>query len=86
MIKAHFAGSFLFIELGAEEEQLEFPVVFTSGIAGTASLDSDPTKQEKDMTPLFETIVETIHAPIDNTDEPLQFQVALLDYNDYILL
>ncbi|MCM3672838.1 translational GTPase TypA [Peribacillus simplex] len=74
----------LFIELGAEEEQLDFPVVFTSGIAGTASLDSDPAKQEKDMTPLFETIVETIPAPIDNSDEPLQFQVALLDYNDYV--
>ncbi len=74
----------LFIELGAEEEQLDFPVVFTSGIAGTASLDSDPAKQEEDMTPLFETIVETIPAPIDNSDEPLQFQVALLDYNDYV--
>ena len=49
----------LFIELGAEEEQLDFPVVFASGIAGTSSLDPDPAKQEKNMTPLFETIVET---------------------------
>ena len=36
------------------------------------------------MTPLFETIVKTIPAPIDNSDEPLQFQVAMLDYNDYV--
>ncbi|WP_379966927.1 translational GTPase TypA [Ectobacillus sp. sgz5001026] len=74
----------LFIELGANEEQLEFPVVFASAINGTASLDPDPSKQEEDMKSLFNTIVEHIPAPIDNSDEPLQFQVALLDYNDYV--
>ncbi|WP_416826986.1 translational GTPase TypA [Ectobacillus polymachus] len=74
----------LFIELGANEEQLEFPVVFASAINGTASLDPDPSKQEEDMKSLFNTIIDHIPAPIDNSDEPLQFQVALLDYNDYV--
>lgn len=72
----------LFIELGASEEQLEFPVVYTSALHGTASLD--PHKQEADMTALFETIIKHIPAPVDNREEPLQFQVALLDYNDYV--
>jgi GTP-binding protein len=72
----------LFIELDASEEQLEFPVVYTSAINGTASLD--PAKQDEDMTALFETIIEHIPAPVDNSEEPLQFQVALLDYNDYV--
>ncbi|WP_325048714.1 translational GTPase TypA [Peribacillus glennii] len=74
----------LFIELGADEEQLEFPVIYASGINGTASVDPDPAKQEPTMEPLFETIVDTIPAPVDNREEPLQFQVALLDYNDYV--
>ncbi|MED5050348.1 translational GTPase TypA [Anoxybacillus rupiensis] len=72
----------LFIELGASEEQLDFPVVYASALNGTASLD--PDKQEADMSVLFETIIEHIPAPIDNRNEPLQFQVALLDYNDYV--
>ncbi|WP_066323470.1 translational GTPase TypA [Anoxybacteroides amylolyticum] len=72
----------LFIELGATEEQLEFPVVYASALNGTASLD--PYQQESDMTVLFETIMEHIPAPVDNRTEPLQFQVALLDYNDYV--
>ena len=74
----------LFIELGADEDQLEFPVVFASGVNGTASLDEDPAKQEENMKCLFEMIISAIPAPIDNSDEPLQFQVALLDYNDYV--
>jgi GTP-binding protein len=72
----------LFIELGANEDQLEFPVVYASGINGTASLT--PEKQDENMQALYETIVEHIPAPIDNREEPLQFQVALLDYNDYV--
>ncbi|ADI27461.1 MULTISPECIES: translational GTPase TypA [Geobacillus] len=72
----------LFIELGASEEQLEFPVVYTSALRGTASLD--PDRQDGDMTALFETIIEHIPAPADNRNEPLQFQVALLDYNEYV--
>ena len=71
--------------LGADEEQLEFPVIFASGIAWyMQAMDSDPAKQEENMMPLFETIIENIPAPVDNSDEPLQFQVALLDYNDYV--
>ncbi|WP_391120698.1 translational GTPase TypA [Psychrobacillus sp. L3] len=74
----------LFIELGADEDQLEFPVVYASGVNGTASLDADPANQEEDMKCLFEKVIESIPAPIDNSEEPLQFQVALLDYNDYV--
>lgn len=72
----------LFIELGADEEQLEFPVIYASGINGTASLNHHT--QDEDMTVLFEAVIEHIPAPIDNREEPLQFQVALLDYNDYV--
>ncbi|MGE7945938.1 translational GTPase TypA [Lysinibacillus sp. NPDC093688] len=74
----------LFIELGADEDQLDFPVVYASGVNGTASLDADPSKQEADMKCLFEKIIEAIPAPIDNSEDPLQFQVALLDYNDFV--
>jgi GTP-binding protein len=72
----------LFIELGANEDQLEFPVIFASAINGTASTDHE--KQDENMQCLYDAIVEHIPAPIDNRDEPLQFQVALLDYNDYV--
>lgn len=72
----------LFIELGANEDQLEFPVIFASAINGTAS--TDPDKQDENMQSLYEAIVEYIPAPVDNREEPLQFQVALLDYNDYV--
>lgn len=72
----------LFIELGADEEQLEFPVVYASAINGTASLD--PHKQDEDMAALFDAVIDHIPAPVDNREDPLQFQVALLDYNDYV--
>lgn len=74
----------LLIELGADEEQLDFPVVYASGVNGTASLDPDPANQEENMQCLFDTIIEQIPAPVDNSDEPLQFQVTMLDYNDYV--
>lgn len=74
----------LFIELGANEDQLEFPIIYTSAINGTASLSPDPAKQEENMQCLFDAILDTIPAPIDNREEPLQFQVSILDYNDYI--
>ncbi|MFC6323404.1 translational GTPase TypA [Companilactobacillus baiquanensis] len=74
----------LFIELGADDSQLDFPVIYASAINGTSSYDSDPAAQEHTMDPLFDTILKTIPAPVDNSDEPLQFQVALLDYNDYV--
>jgi GTP-binding protein len=72
----------LFIELGANEDQLEFPVVYASAINGTASMN--PDKQDENMQALYDTVVEHIPAPIDNREEPLQFQVSLLDYNDYV--
>jgi GTP-binding protein len=72
----------LFIELGANEDQLEFPVIYASAINGTAS--TDPEKQDENMQSLYEAIVEYIPAPVDNREEALQFQVALLDYNDYV--
>ena len=72
----------LFIELGANEDQLEFPVIYASAINGTAS--TNPEKQDENMQSLYDAIVEFIPAPIDNHEEPLQFQVALLDYNDYV--
>lgn len=74
----------LFIELGADDDQLEFPVIYTSALNGTSSFDEDVATQEHTMKPIFETIIEHIPAPIDNSDEPLQFQVSLLDYNDYV--
>ncbi|WP_312469137.1 translational GTPase TypA [Neobacillus sp.] len=72
----------LFIELGANEDQLEFPVIYASAINGTAS--TNPEKQDENMQSLYDSIVEFIPAPVDNHEEPLQFQVALLDYNDYV--
>lgn len=74
----------LFIELGADEEQLDFPVIFASAMNGTSSLDPDLATQEHTMKPVFDKVFETIPAPEDNSDEPLQFQVALLDYNDFV--
>ncbi|MBN6889191.1 GTP-binding protein [Cytobacillus horneckiae] len=72
----------LFIELDASEDQLDFPVIYASAINGTASVD--PQQQDENMQSLYEAIVENIPTPIDNREEPLQFQVALLDYNDYV--
>ncbi|SFS85551.1 translational GTPase TypA [Paenibacillus sp. BC26] len=72
----------LFIELGANDEQLEFPVVYASALMGTASLDVD--KQDENMQALYETIIEQIPSPTESVDEPLQFLVTLLDYNEYL--
>ena len=74
----------LFIELDANDEQLEFPVVFASGFNGTASLSPDPADQEETLEVLYDAILDKIPAPIDNREEPLQFQVSLLDYSDYV--
>lgn len=74
----------LLIELGADEDQLDFPVVYASAVNGTASLDPDPANQEENMQCLFDTILDHIPAPVDNSEEPLQFQVTMLDYNDYV--
>ncbi len=72
----------LFIELGADDEQLEFPVVYASALNGTSG--EEPEAQEESMEAVFKTIMTNIPAPIDNSSDPLQFQVTLLDYNDYL--
>ncbi|AYG01045.1 translational GTPase TypA [Lactococcus allomyrinae] len=74
----------LFIELGADDDQLDFPVVYASAINGSSSMSDDPADQEHTMANIFDTIIDHIPAPVDNSDEPLQFQVSLLDYNDYV--
>ncbi|MGD8583530.1 MAG: GTP-binding protein, partial [Gammaproteobacteria bacterium] len=72
----------LFDNLGATDEQLDFPVVYASAINGYASLDS--TAREGDMTPLFETIVEQVPAPDTDSAGPFQMQISTLDYNSYV--
>ncbi|WP_281828460.1 MULTISPECIES: translational GTPase TypA [Lactobacillus] len=74
----------LFIELGANDEQLDFPVVYASALNGTSSYDPDPAKQEHTMDPIFDTVIKNIPAPVDNSDEPLQFQITMLDWDDYV--
>ncbi|MCY7487007.1 translational GTPase TypA [Paenibacillus alvei] len=74
----------LFIELDANDDQLDFPVVYASALNGTSSLESDPAKQEENMQALYETIISHIPAPTENPEEPLQFLVTLLDYNEYM--
>jgi len=72
----------LFDRLGATDEQLDFPVIYTSALNGYASHDSDTRKG--DMTPLLETIVEKVSPPKLDTEGPLQLQVSALDYNSYV--
>jgi GTP-binding protein len=72
----------LFDNLGATDEQLDFPVVYASAINGYASLDS--TVREGDMTPLFETIVAQVPAPDTDSEGPFQMQISTLDYNSYV--
>ncbi|AZN40502.1 translational GTPase TypA [Paenibacillus albus] len=72
----------LFIELGANDDQLDFPVVYASALMGTASLNVD--KQDENMQALYETIIEQIPSPTESVEDPLQFLVTLLDYNEYL--
>ncbi len=72
----------LLIELGADEDQLDFPVVYACGLQGTASLSMD--EPQENLTPLFESILEHIPAPIGDKEAPLQLQVSTLDYNEYL--
>ena len=73
----------LFIELGADLDQLEFPVVYASALSGTSSLDPEINTQKPTMEPILDMVIDTIPAP--NVSEGyLQFQPALLDYNDYV--
>ena len=72
----------LFIELGASDEQIEFPVVYASARDGYSSLDS--SVREGDMRPLFDAIIENIEAPVGDVDAPLQILFSSLDYDDYV--
>ena len=72
----------LFIDLDAEEDQLDFPVLYTNAKLGTAT--ADPKKPGQDLQPLFESIVSTIPQPAGDVAGPLQILVANLDYSDYL--
>jgi GTP-binding protein len=74
----------LFIELGAPDEFLDFKVVYTSALKGTSSLDSDVSTQKEGMDILFDTIIEEIPEPNSKISAPLQLQISLLDYNDFV--
>ena len=71
----------LFIDLDAEESQLDFPVLYAVAKAGTAT--ADPDKPGVDLQPLFEAIVSTIPAATGDADGTLQILVTNLDYSDY---
>ncbi len=74
----------LFIDLGCDEDELDFPVCYTSAINGTSSLSDNPSDQEPGMNPLFDMIIDNIPAPKMDSEAPLQFQPCLLDYNDFV--
>ena len=74
----------LFIELGADIDDLDFPIVYVSAINGTSSFSPDVNTQEKDMTKVLDLIVDNIPAAASDIDGDLQFQPALLDYNDFV--
>lgn len=72
----------LFIELGASEEQCDFPVVYTSALRGTASESIDHPGEN--LQPLFDAIIQHIPAPSGDPEAPLQWQVTMLDYNEFL--
>ncbi len=72
----------LFLELGANDEQLDSPMLYCSGRSGTASFD--PFGEAEDLKPLFETIIDYIPAPEGDETAPLQMLVSSIDYNDYV--
>lgn len=72
----------LFIELGADDDQCEFPYLFASGLDGFAKADLDANST--DMQPLFEAILEHVPPPVGDVDKPLQLQVTTLDYSEYL--
>lgn len=72
----------LFIELGADDSQIEFPVLYASGRHGYALLDLNETA--KDLTPLFETIIKEVPPPKGDLDGPLQILFSNIDYDEYV--
>lgn len=73
----------LFIDLGATDDQLEFPIIYASGLLGLSSFDVE-FDSAKNMKPLLDTIVNHVSKPNVKLDGPLLFQPALIDYNDYV--
>ena len=71
----------LFDNLGATDEQLDFPIVYASGLSGFAKLEE--TDESNDMRPLFDTILKHTPAPSGSADETLQLQISQLDYDNY---
>ena len=74
----------LFIELGADIDQLDFPVIYASALAGTSSIHPEIESQEPTMNYILDAIISYIPAPNVDIDGAFQFQPALLDYNDYV--
>jgi GTP-binding protein len=72
----------LFDKLGATEEQLDFPIIYASGLNGYAGLSEDV--REGDMRPLFDAVLEHVPVRDDDPDGPLQFQISSIDYNSYV--
>ncbi|WP_289333208.1 translational GTPase TypA [Acinetobacter baumannii] len=72
----------LFDNLGATDEQLDFPIVYASGLRGVAG--PAPEELAEDMTPLFETIVDIVEPPAVDVDGPFQMQISSLDYNSFV--
>ncbi len=72
----------LFIELGADDDQCDFPYLFASGLSGFAKDDLED--ESKDMQPLFEAILRHVPPPVGDPEKPLQLQVTTLDYSDYL--
>ncbi len=72
----------LFDNLGATDEQLDFPIVYASALNGVAGLEADQLAD--DMLPLFETIVDVVEAPQVDPDAPFRMQISSLDYNSFV--
>ncbi len=72
----------LFLELGADDDQCDFPHLFASGMAGYAQNDMET--KGTDMVPMFEAILRHVPPPVGDADKPLQLQVTTLDYSDYL--
>ncbi len=72
----------LFDKLGASDEQMDFPIVYASGLNGWAALELDHPRV--DMKPLFETVLKHVPPPATDVEAPLQLQISALDYNSYV--
>ena len=72
----------LFDQLGATEEQLDFPVIYASALGGYASIDD--SARDGDMTPMFEAIIDKVPAPVVNLDGAFQMQISSLDYSSFV--